>query len=167
MSNIVKLSIQLLIGLSIVSCSSNQVKTKNFSVEPFSKNDILVFVKKVEYKSADYEKEKNVLIKSCSKALSSEDYKVFSRVIKEDEAGDFLTKGVILVRIYDDQRETESGDYEKNLYLKFERISSKNRFILPIHGIKATMTDSQPFSFENIDKLCLKAVKSISFSSED
>jgi hypothetical protein len=166
MKQFIKVALPLISALGLVACAGNSVKTQNYSVESFSKDDILVFVKKGEYKKPEYEKEKNALILSCSKSLSSKDYKVSSRVIKESDASDYLVKGAVLVRVYDDQTELPTGENEKTLYIKFERLSEKTRYIIPIHGIKATMIDKNPFSYENIDTLCQKAVNSISFEND-
>jgi hypothetical protein len=154
----------LLILALISGCSTTgRVHTENFPVESFSKDDIFIFVKKNEYRNPNAEIEVNNLIRSCSKALSSEDYKVYSKVLREDESGDYLTKGAILVTVWDEQLDAPAGGFEKNLYLKFERISKKNRYILPIHGLKATLVDDMPFSVENIELMCSKAIKSIKF----
>jgi hypothetical protein len=161
MKALTKIMVILTIGLT--SCSSNAIKTENYPVVSFTKNDILVFVKKSEYKNPDHEKEIDNLITSCSRSFSTSEYKVYNRVVTEDESVSLLTKGVILVRVWDEDSEVISGLHQKSLFLKFEKIPDGSRYVQPIHGVKSTLTDNKPLSLENIDQLCSKAVKSIDF----
>ena len=149
-----------LVLIAISGCSTVHIKANYYPVEPLTKSQIFGFSKKAEYENKDEETTKNALIVYCSKSLSSNGYKVLSRVVKPEDVMQVVAGGGVLVTTHPEVKETKPGIYEKSLYLKFESLGRKG-IISPIYAVKVTKTDDRAFSLEDIEDLCNYAIKKI------
>lgn len=149
----------LLSGCATVQKSN--VKVETFPVENIDKFSILMFSKKNEYRSLELEQEAEEVIASCSRSFSKKNYKVLSRIVRNDASASFLMKGAVVIKTHYELNPLNDNTFQKRIMLTFEKYRENTGFIAPVYGIKTEKIDSRPFSKLDIEEMCDAAVSKL------